>query len=395
MRAAHQTILTLALATLLFSSSNALAFKIISYDGKLARWPDAKPSYVIDSHGSDNFTRGCDEHGPCTSEFMALEQSFATWAKINRTEISFQKKSPKSFNRTGYDDNNTLIFIEKDWTSLPFSPPRGALAVTVSTYRVSDNAILDGDIHFNGEYFQWGVVDTENERTSGTVIDIQNVATHEIGHFVGLDHSSENIFESEELLYLATMFFASGPGETFRRDLNEDDIAAMQNLYADASYQAPTINSVTPGAIDATAGTAVVKITGEHFEPFASVVIATNSDRGDVGGEILYIDDQSIDVSFEVYALQTGLYDIVVSNSAKSFERVDSALDIQGTGTNYGEDSYAPGTGFASSGGGCSIIHQPTDSASAAAALLMLALPLILIGWSRFQLRERSKDLSR
>src|SRR5207249_3133152 len=56
--------------------------------------------------------------------------------------------------------------------------------------------------------------------------DLQNVATHEAGHFFGL---GENITDGD-----ATMFITSARGETKKRDLAGDDEDGVRILYATA-----------------------------------------------------------------------------------------------------------------------------------------------------------------
>ncbi|MFH1263680.1 MAG: matrixin family metalloprotease [Pseudomonadota bacterium] len=377
----------------LLVAQNALAFKLISYDGKAARWDHLPIPYTMDKRGSQDFHNGCDAKGPCVSEFDAIRASFAGWASVDGVKLAFQEKPLKVFGSTGYDNENSLVFVESGWTSQSYSPPPGALAVSVSTYRTGDNAILDSDIHFNGEFFRWGVVDSIDEEQGGDVVDIQNIATHEIGHFIGLDHSSENIYEADQNLYLATMFFASGPGETFRRELHEDDIDAVRHLYPTNATEDPAVDTIDPGVIDAYQGSALVTITGGNFNASTNVVIATRDDRGDVTGRILSIDRNSIQAAFDVSTLYAGTYDVVVANAYDAIQRTRNAIQINGDG--YAANNSSGQNGLASeSTGGCSIGGNGSDRDTLASVLLLLVLPLALIGWSRFQFVPNRKKIT-
>jgi MYXO-CTERM domain-containing protein len=53
-------------------------------------------------------------------------------------------------------------------------------------------------------------------------IDVQNTATHEEGHSIGLAHSLDP---------LATMYATAPAGETSKRILSDDDIAAVCTIY--------------------------------------------------------------------------------------------------------------------------------------------------------------------
>lgn len=52
--------------------------------------------------------------------------------------------------------------------------------------------------------------------------DVQNIATHEFGHWLCLGHSSDTE---------ATMYKNAAAGETKRRTLNTDDIQGIRSIY--------------------------------------------------------------------------------------------------------------------------------------------------------------------
>ncbi len=53
-------------------------------------------------------------------------------------------------------------------------------------------------------------------------IDLENVVTHEAGHFIGLGHVSDEA---------ATMYASTGPGDVSRRSLEADDVAGLCDVY--------------------------------------------------------------------------------------------------------------------------------------------------------------------
>ena len=71
----------------------------------------------------------------------------------------------------------------------------------------------DGRLHFNAEK-TWAVGAVPN------AFDIESVALHEIGHLLGLDHSS---------VQNAIMFSGISPGVT--KGMNSDDIRGIRALY--------------------------------------------------------------------------------------------------------------------------------------------------------------------
>jgi hypothetical protein len=381
----------------LFTAQEALAFKIVSFNGKFTRWGGNQAHYILDKKGSQDFNgnaaAGCDASGACETVQEAIQKSFDAWEQIPGVDIRFTEDSPETVGATGYDHKNDIVFVDRGWRSLNFAPPPGALAVTICTYRTSDSANEDCDINFNGEYFKWGVINSANEENSD-VVDIQNIATHEIGHFIGLDHSSEDIFEPNQKFFLATMFFASGPGEIFRRELKDDDILAARNLYPSANVSEPVVDAVDPGVVDASAARSVtVKITGRGFVEASTAMIAVDTDQGDIMGNVVDVSDTEMNVTFDLSKLHTGEYDVVVANAYDRMDRVPQALAVSG-----GFGSLNPGTGSgtgdgqaSSSAGGCSVPVTDNSPAGLFSGLLMILFPLILIGTSRVVFAQSSR----
>jgi hypothetical protein len=137
----------------------------------------------------------------------------------------------------------------------PGEPPcedeAAALAVTSIYVRASDGVVIGGDIELNAIDFRWADV----AKTGGTDhADLQNVLTHELGHFIGLDHSCHvpgtrrlaDHLEHEiptcgarapPEVQETTMFASSAPGETSKRDLAPDDLLAVCALFPAGAEQ--------------------------------------------------------------------------------------------------------------------------------------------------------------
>jgi Matrixin len=90
-------------------------------------------------------------------------------------------------------------------------------------------------------------------------LDLQGVATHEIGLVLGLGHSSVSG---------ATMFAAISGSGTSARSLSADDIAGLQAIYGVASASKPAITALS-GTLDT--GSAL-GITGAHFAALGNEV---------------------------------------------------------------------------------------------------------------------------
>ncbi|MFH1462165.1 MAG: matrixin family metalloprotease [bacterium] len=79
----------------------------------------------------------------------------------------------------------------------------------------------DGNGMGSGAFFiTWG-----DAAINSTVMDLQNIAVHKIGHGAGLADLYDTVCTEE------TMYGYSNYGETKKRDLNAGDITGIQELY--------------------------------------------------------------------------------------------------------------------------------------------------------------------
>jgi len=152
----------------------------------------------------------------------------------------------------GFIFNNLVLDIQK-WEDAAFKDIMGDGGLT-SDLLIADtsspdgkNEIYIGDISdpgaiavtivwgiFSGppggrELVEWDQVYDEVDfdwSSSGETgkMDFENIATHEIGHGVGMGHPSDEC--TEETMYRFASF-----GETKKRDLNAGDIAGVRELY--------------------------------------------------------------------------------------------------------------------------------------------------------------------
>ena len=95
----------------------------------------------------------------------------------------------------------------------------GIIAVTRTWYETSTGNILDSDVLFNLRFI-WGDATVDYRK-----MDIQNIATHEIGHTIGLNDQYDDICSE------VTMYGYSDYGETKKRSLEVPDINGLTALY--------------------------------------------------------------------------------------------------------------------------------------------------------------------
>jgi Matrixin len=175
-----------------------------------ARWTDGVVRLSVDESFEELEPRA----------FEALVGAVSAWqesAIALPTLVAQRGSSPTVGYRVGESNENTVIF-EPGKSEMA----NGALAITILTFDREAGQILDADIVVNGEH-NFGVVDDMEPREAKRSYDIQNVLTHELGHFLGL---GEDYDDND-----ATMYAYSMPGEVNKRDLASRDTAVVDHLY--------------------------------------------------------------------------------------------------------------------------------------------------------------------
>jgi hypothetical protein len=107
--------------------------------------------------------------------------------------------------------------------SIPFPGPSGV------TYPAG--TIIDCGMRFDS-------MDPWSTTGSASAFDVQSIATHEEGHFIGLSHSTLGDFAAVNPMS-ATMLPLVAPGDVTYRTLEEDDKASVLRVYARNRYPAP------------------------------------------------------------------------------------------------------------------------------------------------------------
>jgi|GEM_PF-2653706 len=342
----HAKALCLALGLMLLSPAASFGFSLVTYNGVPARWQDGK---VIEIELDQNFSpfvsfKGDDGNGPTQTVLETVTRSIDAWRNVTGTSINLRDPVLTTIlEDPHYDGKNQIKMYTDQWANLSFKPPTTALAVTISTY-TNPNEIIDSDIFFNGVNFEWANFNDEGDRDGRSKYDIENVLTHELGHFLGLDHTSVNSNETEKDFLEATMFFSSRPGDTERRTLNAKDILGVQHLYTTVPLPQPEVYEA-PDSIRVDASSEPIIIKGNNFRPTASVVIVRNNGQGDINGRVVSVSDDEIIAKFPATTLQTGSYDLVVANAHNKFVKLTGGLEVVNpniTGVYESETDSAP-----------------------------------------------------
>ena len=365
----------LASAILAFlCASSVNAFTIISNRGKPAAWKNNTTSYQFYPDTSGDFTGGHDASGTVTDEFAPIRAAFQSWTNLSGINLSVHENSNtlSSAPQSG-DHVNSIRWVRTGWRSLSFRPPSNALAVTLLAFDDASGEIDEADIFFNADNFSWAVVDSGSE---SNYIDVQNIATHEIGHFLGLDHSSEDLFETEPELADATMYYAASAGETSRRALHDDDEKGILALYGESSRGTPSISSAD--IVSDSAGILTLHVKGSGFNEYTSFVITTGSasDLDYVARYRTMTSSTEATVRFDALGFNGKGTLLAINQPANSGSLALAFSNLSGASASISADSASGG------GGGCSLgvsIHdQPALSPwiLAAFALILFSLRL-------------------
>jgi hypothetical protein len=136
----------------------------------------------------------------------AINTSANTWDDQTSFQVFFYKgTTTRSAGR--YDGYNVISFG---------SYRSGVIAVTYIWY--SGDRILETDTRLNTLY-KWSLSGEAGK------FDVQNIMTHEFGHWCGLD----DLYDDKD--YWLTMYGYADYGETYKRTLGYGDILGLQKVY--------------------------------------------------------------------------------------------------------------------------------------------------------------------
>jgi hypothetical protein len=217
-----------------------------------------------------NPTRGANITGT-PEQADIFRQSFASWQALSTASIAFAEGAPTAATtKPGYDAVNLVstFLTQAEFDALGAN----ALAVTVVSSaaeggfvdqfnRPVDFAgqILDADIVFNPS-----ILFSTNSVTPADRIDLQSVATHEIGHLLGLDHTT---------LLSSVMFPTVIVGANFPRTLSTDDMAGVSTLYPSGQFGSKgTITGTVRTTSNAAVYGAIVTAVNGSGQPVASAI---------------------------------------------------------------------------------------------------------------------------
>lgn len=179
----------------------------------IGHWGNTDLSAVANLSNSSN----------ANSFFKGLDDAFGAWDAVSdlTVSLSWDDAALNSSYLTGERDNINVV----SWESLASDYPRAIAVCWVWRY-VNTKEIVEADIALGTEY-PWLQNDISGDpnldQGDAGYMDVQNIATHEFGHFVGLGDIRQ---DSQQ-----TMYAFGDYAEVKKRSLESGDIAGVQKLY--------------------------------------------------------------------------------------------------------------------------------------------------------------------
>ncbi len=148
--------------------------------------------------------------GPADS-LAAIQAAMQTWTDVSTSLFNFIYEGTTSSTAYGIMDGTNIICFGTITTT-------GTVGENTCSYYTNSGQIIDSDIKLN-TYYPW----VTDGSTNG--YDVQNVATHELGHSVGMADLYNSKCAEETMYGYATY------GETKKSSLNAGDILGINKLY--------------------------------------------------------------------------------------------------------------------------------------------------------------------
>jgi hypothetical protein len=196
----------------------AVAPTIMAY-ATFAKWGSSSASFYVNPANADVSQNAA---------ISALQTAMDAWNTQSGTPFRLLYAGQVSNTSTGYDNKNLILFRNDS---------NGSAIASTYSWWTSSNTLVDSDIVFwdGGRTFFSGTSGCSNGAY------IEDVATHELGHAIGLSHSTQPD---------ATMYTSYSTCSQSLRTLSADDISAARSLYGTGGTTdtAPTVTITAPAS---------------------------------------------------------------------------------------------------------------------------------------------------
>jgi hypothetical protein len=213
-------LLASAVAAALVLTTAAAVYSYSSY----AKWPSTPVTIYINPANADV---------PPAAASTAIQFAMNVWSTESGSSFRYQYGGSATDTATKLDNRNVVLFRNAS---------SGSTIATTYSWWDSGNRLMDSDVIFwdNGFRFYTGAAGCGGIADSAYIEDI---ATHELGHALGLNHSTSTS---------ATMYPSYGYCSQAFRTLAADDINGAKALYPPTTTNAAPVVTITSPANGAT-----------------------------------------------------------------------------------------------------------------------------------------------
>ncbi len=135
--------------------------------------------------------------------------AFGVWQSA-QNQVSFARGGDTTVTRNKLDYKNIVAWGRTSGT---------ALAVTYTRYYTSTGLVADVDTIMNQKFaWTWNTCST-------SAYDAQDILTHELGHWMGLDDEYNSAYVYN------TMYGYGSPAETLKDTLTSGDVSGLTSIY--------------------------------------------------------------------------------------------------------------------------------------------------------------------
>jgi hypothetical protein len=153
-------------------------------DGVALRWSTSPIVYRFYEGGSKKLDK--------VESRKKIRKAFESWSNVQcadgRTSLRFEEGSDisddKPLDADRADEAFGIYFRDKKW---PHDDANESIALTNQIYGKDTGKIYYADMEINTAEFEFALSDEDRDGTT----DLEAVVTHEVGHYIGLDHSTD------------------------------------------------------------------------------------------------------------------------------------------------------------------------------------------------------------